>query len=96
VNSDAAETPPLAGDLNTAQICGLCFVAFVILRWIWGKGMLPVGVGSGAAIASILIDLSRQVARIDQLDASLELTRPSENNRQNEVTVEAIENIDRE
>jgi len=71
-------------------------VAFLILRWTWGRGMLPVGVGSGAAIATILIDLSRQVGKTNQLDASLELTRPDENNHRNEVTVEAIENKERE
>ncbi len=42
------------------------FMAFLILRWTWGMGVLPVGVGIGAAIATILIDLSRQVGKLDR------------------------------
>ena len=44
-------------------------VAFLILRWAWGIGMLPVGVGIGAAIATILIDLSRQVGKTNEPSA---------------------------
>jgi len=36
------------------------FLAFAILRWTWGSGMLPVGVGIVAAITTILLDFYRQ------------------------------------
>jgi len=47
------------------RAAGFSFMAFFILRWTWGRGILPVGVGIGAAIATILIDLSQQVGKLD-------------------------------
>jgi hypothetical protein len=40
-------------------------LAFLILRWAWSRGMLPAGAGIGALVATILIDLRRQVGKID-------------------------------
>jgi hypothetical protein len=44
------------------------FFAFLILRWTWSRGMLPVGVGSVAATITILLDFWRQIGKIDHLD----------------------------
>jgi hypothetical protein len=40
-------------------------VAFLILKWAWGKGLHSVGVGAAAAAISILFDLRGQIGKID-------------------------------